>query len=89
MKLKSSKDNKKEQPDPKQKSDLSVGDVQLTDREKEILSWLMEGKSSWDIGQILSISERTVKFHVNNICIKLNAVNRTHAVAKAILNKIL
>lgn len=72
-----------------QKSDLSVENVQLTDREKEILSWIMEGKSSWDIGQILSISERTVKFHVNNICIKLNAVNRTHAVAKAILNKIL
>ena len=80
MKLKNSK---------KKKSDLSVSNVQLTDREKEILTWLMEGKSSWDIGQILSISERTVKFHVNNICIKLNAVNRTHAVAKAILNKIL
>lgn len=63
--------------------------VQLTDREKEILLWLMEGKSSWDIGQILSISERTVKFHVNNICVKLNAVNRTHAVAKAILNNML
>ena len=73
----------------KHKPDLSVGDVQLTDREKEILSWLTEGKSSWDIGQILSISERTVKFHVNNICSKLNAVNRTHAVAKAILNKII
>ena len=80
MKLKNSK---------KKKPDLSVSNVQLTDREKEILTWLMEGKSSWDIGQILSISERTVKFHVNNICIKLNAVNRTHAVAKAILNKIL
>lgn len=86
MKLKNNKNNKNS---IKTKSDLSVGDVQLTDREKEILSWLMEGKSSWDIGQILSISERTVKFHVNNICIKLNAVNRTHAVAKAILNKIL
>ena len=72
-----------------QKSDLTVENVQLTDREKEILGWLIEGKSSWDIGQILSISERTVKFHVNNICIKLNAVNRTHAVAKAILNNML
>ena len=86
MKLKNKKNSNN---NVKEKSDLSVGDVQLTDREKEILSWLMEGKSSWDIGQILSISERTVKFHVNNICIKLNAVNRTHAVAKAILNKIL
>lgn len=61
----------------------------LTDREVEILRWLMEGKSSWDVGKILSISERTVKYHVNNICVKLNAVNRTHAVAKAILNNII
>ncbi|NOZ54923.1 MAG: helix-turn-helix transcriptional regulator [Gammaproteobacteria bacterium] len=61
----------------------------LTDREIEILRWLMEGKSSWDVGKILSISERTVKYHVNNICVKLNAVNRTHAVAKAILNNII
>ena len=61
----------------------------LTEREIEILKWLTEGKSSWDIGKILSISERTVKFHVNNICVKLNAVNRTHAVAKAILNNII
>ena len=70
------------------RENLIDGYVKLTDREIEIIKWLMEGKSSWDIGKILSISERTVKFHVNNICIKLNAVNRTHAVAKAILNNI-
>ena len=62
---------------------------QLTERETEILRWLMEGKTSWDIGKILSISERTVKFHVNNTLVKLNAVNRTHAVAKAILRNLI
>lgn len=55
----------------------------LTDREREVLKWTGEGKSSWEIGIILSISERTVKYHINNIKTKLNAVNRAHAVAKA------
>ena len=77
-----------DKPVPPTRDSLLGGFVKLTDREIEIIRWLMEGKSSWDIGKILSISERTVKFHVNNICIKLNAVNRTHAVAKAILNNI-
>jgi len=53
----------------------------LSCREKEILQWLACGKSTWDVSIILQISERTVKFHVNNIMQKLNAVNRTHAVA--------
>ncbi len=55
----------------------------LTEREREVLKWTGEGKSSWEIGVILSISERTVKYHINNIKSKLNAVNRAHAVAKA------
>ena len=57
---------------------------QLSKREKEVLSWLKEGKSSWDIAAILNISERTVNFHVSNIMQKLNAVSRTQAVAVAI-----
>lgn len=56
----------------------------LSKREKEVLSWIMVGKSSWDISVILSISERTVKFHVDNIMVKLDAVSRTHAVAIAV-----
>ncbi len=56
----------------------------LTSREKEVLNWLKDGKSSWDISVILSISERTVNFHVNNIMMKLDAVSRTHAVAIAV-----
>jgi DNA-binding CsgD family transcriptional regulator len=60
----------------------------LSSREKEILKWLMEGKSTWDISTILQISERTVKFHVDNTMKKLDAVNRTHAVAIALREKL-
>lgn len=56
----------------------------LSAREREVLTWIKNGKSSWDISVILKISERTVKFHVYNIMNKLNAVSRTHAVAIAI-----
>lgn len=61
----------------------------LTEREREVLKWIGEGKSSWEIGVILSISERTVKYHINNIKSKLNAVNRPHAVAKALRFRII
>lgn len=49
----------------------------------EILRWLKEGKSNWEISMILKISERTVKYHVKNICAKLDAINRTRAVVVA------
>lgn len=61
----------------------------LTKREKEILWWLKEGKSSLDIAMMLSISQRTVKYHITNSLGKLNATNRTHAVAIAIENKLI
>lgn len=52
----------------------------LTGKEKEVLQWAVEGKTSTDIGKILSMSERTVKFHLGNIYAKLNVINRTQAV---------
>jgi len=56
----------------------------FTLRERETLKWSYEGKTAWEIGVILSISERTVKFHLKNIYKKLNVTNRPQAVAKAI-----
>ncbi len=61
----------------------------LTDREKAILQWLMQGKSAWDVSNIIGISERTVKFHIDNVMRKLEAVNRTHAVAIALRYRII
>ncbi|MFQ5736537.1 MAG: LuxR C-terminal-related transcriptional regulator [Thermodesulfobacteriota bacterium] len=55
----------------------------LSVREKEVLRWMMAGKTNWEISVILNISERTVKFHVQNIERKLDAVNKAHAVAIA------
>ncbi|MCA3843590.1 MAG: helix-turn-helix transcriptional regulator, partial [Burkholderia sp.] len=39
---------------------------------------------SWEIGEILGITERTVNFHIGNVVRKLNAKGRRHAVTKAI-----
>lgn len=55
----------------------------LTPKETEILKWVKQGKTSWDIAMILGISSRTVKFHMKNIFRKLDAVTRAHAVAVA------
>jgi DNA-binding CsgD family transcriptional regulator len=53
----------------------------LTAREREVLNWIKEGKSSWEISRIFQCSERTVNFHVANIKAKLGVVNRAQAVA--------
>jgi DNA-binding CsgD family transcriptional regulator len=57
--------------------------ILLSTREKEVLEWLKQGKSSWDMSVILGISERTVNFHVHNIMRKLNATNRPQIIAVA------
>jgi len=56
----------------------------LTAREREVLRWAADGKTAWEVSVILKISERTVKFHLIQASRKLNAVNRTSAVAKAL-----
>ena len=56
----------------------------LTARESEVLGWIKAGKNNWEISEILDISERTVKFHVANLCRKLGANTRAHAVAIAL-----
>jgi len=58
--------------------------VRLTAREREVLLWVLDGKTSWEIAQILSISENTVIFHINNAKRKLDANSRTQAAAKAL-----
>ncbi|MDF1763699.1 MAG: response regulator [Oleibacter sp.] len=56
----------------------------LTDREAEVLLWLSRGKTNQEIGQILSLSPRTVNKHLEPIFRKLNVENRTSAVALAL-----
>jgi DNA-binding CsgD family transcriptional regulator len=56
----------------------------LTPRELEALSWTMEGKTAWEVGSILGISERTAVLHLQNAMHKLGSVNKHQAVLKAL-----
>jgi DNA-binding CsgD family transcriptional regulator len=67
--------------------DIDVGSVDgkpLSKREIECLRWSADGKTSWEIAQILTRSERTIVFHLTNAAQKLGAVNRRQAVVRAI-----
>jgi len=61
----------------------SAGPGGITERERQILSWLREGMSNQQIGEVLGISALTVKNHVQKILRKLGAANRAQAVARA------
>lgn len=58
--------------------------VALSMRERDCLHWIARGKSSWDIGMILNISENTVNYHLRNAFDKLDSNTRTLAVVKAL-----
>lgn len=57
---------------------------QLTNREREVLLLITEGKSNQEIAAALNVSEGTIKFHVNGILRKLNVSDRTQAVLVAL-----
>jgi LuxR family transcriptional regulator, quorum-sensing system regulator BjaR1 len=59
-------------------------DQTLTEREIDCLTWTAAGKTSADIAQILTLSEHTVNHYLNRAAKKLDTVNRTQAVAKAL-----
>jgi DNA-binding NarL/FixJ family response regulator len=61
-----------------------MGDEDLTARELEVLRHLVGGNRNRDIGNLLFISEETVKVHVKNIMGKLGASDRTQAIAIAV-----
>ena len=56
----------------------------LTGREMEVLELIVRGQSNKEIGASLSISEATVKSHINNILSKLGVTDRTQAVTTAL-----
>lgn len=61
----------------------------LTEREVEVLTWSAHGKSAWEIGEILNISQRTVEEHASNARRKLGAMNRVHAIALAMSRRLI
>lgn len=62
---------------------LSKTGKSLSDRQTDILYWLHEGKTNWEIAKILNLTELNVKYHIDQIFIKLDVRSRVHAVAKA------
>lgn len=72
--------------------DQDIGAIDLpvlSSREKDCLSWVAQGKSSWEISRVLGVSERTVNFHIENAKRKLGVYSRQHAVVKAVMMKLI
>ena len=57
---------------------------ELSSREVTILNWMKNGKTNWEIGKILGVTERTIRFHIESIFSKLEVTSRSQAVATAI-----
>jgi transcriptional regulator EpsA len=74
---------------PRSRGANSVEAGVVTVREREVLEWMYRGKSNIEIGMILRISPLTVKNHVQKILRKLDVLNRTQAVGKALALRIL
>lgn len=55
----------------------------LSERQSEILYWMHEGKTNWEIAKILNLTELNVKYHIDQIFSKLDVRSRVNAVAKA------
>ncbi|TDK37500.1 LuxR family transcriptional regulator [Rhizobium deserti] len=63
--------------------DIRPADL-LTDRETDCLTWTAAGKTSAEIADILGLSEHTINHYLNRAAKKMDSVNRTQAVAKAL-----
>jgi LuxR family transcriptional regulator, quorum-sensing system regulator BjaR1 len=61
----------------------------LTTREKEVLVWAAKGKTAWEVGEILHISQRTVDAHLQATASKLGTLNKTQTVAVALREKLI
>jgi DNA-binding NarL/FixJ family response regulator len=58
----------------------------LTEREREVLALIADGRSNREIARALVLSEKTVKTHVSNILMKLDVADRTQAALWAVRN---
>lgn len=61
-----------------------TGLAALTPSQCDVLKWMVEGKTNWEIAKVLGRSEHTVKHHVAEILRKLGVRNRAQAVARAL-----
>ena len=56
----------------------------LSGRETEVMHYVAAGKTNWEIGHILGVSEDTIKAHLKSVLRKTDSVNRAHSVTKTI-----
>ncbi|MDX8450958.1 helix-turn-helix transcriptional regulator [Mesorhizobium sp. VK3C] len=61
---------------------ISIDGVLLTPREYECLQWAAQGKTDWEIGRILGITQRTVAFHLVNARGKLGVTTTRQAIGR-------
>lgn len=73
-----------EQAQQKLNEILPSDEITLTRREKEVLEVIMQEKSTKEIADILSISEKTVELHRSNLFVKLDVKNITGLIKKTI-----
>lgn len=71
----------------KLRSDRVVDGVALSPREYECLEWSAAGKSAWEIGRILGITQRTATFHLENAKSKLGVSSLHQAIARLAASK--
>lgn len=62
----------------------SLGQITLSEREREVLSLVAQGKTNWEIGTILQISEYSVRDYLKDLSKRMATSNRTHTVTRAI-----
>jgi len=65
-----------------------IPEYALTERERQVLALMVEGKTNQEIAEALTLSVGTIRFHVSNILSKLGVSNRTEAVSLAFQQKI-
>ncbi len=58
--------------------------VRLSEQERICLLWTSQGKTAWEIAQIIGRSKATVDFHIRRATAKLAAANKVHAAVKAV-----
>jgi DNA-binding CsgD family transcriptional regulator len=72
-----------DEPEPNESGQNQARSI-LTTGERRVLLWCGNGKTSFEISRILGLSEHTVNHYIASAVRKLDATNRTHAIAKAI-----
>lgn len=61
-----------------------IAQLTLSERERDILTLVAQGKTNWEIGAILNLSEYSVRDYLKDVSKRMQTSNRTHSVTRAI-----